>query len=86
MSQMKRYLLDQADDDDAPELLLKELISAVRSIAHGPTSGPTGLEALCIAVSGEGYGDNLAQAIRDAGSAVESGLRAIAEAIDRGTQ
>lgn len=81
MSQMKRYLLDRVDDDDAPDLL-KELISAVRAIAHGPTSGPTGLEALCIAVSGEGYGDNLAQAIRDGGSAVESGLRAIAEAID----
>jgi hypothetical protein len=61
-----------------------ELVSAVRAIAHGPVSGPTGLEAVCMALAGEGpIGHNsLAAAIREAGEAVERGLCAVAEALE----
>ena len=60
---------------------LTELTTAVRAIAHGSISGPTGLEAVTMAIAGEGHPghDNLAQAVRDAGDAIAAGLQAIAE-------
>ena len=49
---------------------LTDLIAAVRAIAHGPTSGPTGLELVAMALAGRG------------GSVAES-LDRIANAIER---
>jgi hypothetical protein len=62
---------------------LSELAAAVRAIAHGGTSGPTGLEMLTMAIVGDGAfaRDNLAQAIRDAGESIERGLLALADAL-----
>jgi hypothetical protein len=55
----------------------KELTDAVRSISHGDVNGPTGLEMLSMAVSGDGLKAPLSGAISD-------GLHAIAEAIREG--
>jgi hypothetical protein len=79
------------DDQECPgcatTALVESLVAAVRSIAHGPLSGPEaspgGLEALAMSLAGSGNyrDDNLAQAVRDAGEAIGSGLRAIPEAV-----
>jgi hypothetical protein len=58
------------------------LIAAIRSISHGGTSGPTGLEMLSMAISGERNAAPLGSAIQSAGSEVAEGLNAIAAAID----
>jgi hypothetical protein len=65
------------------EHLMESLTAAVRAIAHGPTSGPTGLEALAMSICGGGTfdTDNLSQAVRDAGAEIGNALRAVAEAI-----
>lgn len=67
------------DDDQAGDVLA----AAVRSIAYGTVSGPTGLEALAMALTGEGpFSDNnLSQAIASAGEAIGDGLYAIAAAL-----
>jgi hypothetical protein len=52
------------------------LISAIRAIAHGPTSGATGLELVAIALAGKGDGsvsaslDGIAGAIENLSHAV----------------
>jgi hypothetical protein len=52
------------------------LISAIRAIAHGPTTGATGLELVAIALAGKGDGsvsaslDAIAGAIEDLSHAV----------------
>lgn len=68
----------------ATEQTLDDLVSAVRSIAHGPVSGPTGLEALSMAIAGSGeFGSsNLSTAITSAASEIAEALHAIARAID----
>lgn len=56
------------------------LISAVRRIAYGGLEGPTGFEALCMAISGPGTAGHrdLCTSISDAGSAVAAGLSEVA--------
>lgn len=63
---------------------LDSLASAVRAIAHGPASGPGGLEALAMSIAGAGDFDsnNLATAVRDGSDSIASALRAIADAIE----
>lgn len=70
------------DDEDALAAL-QALASAVRSISHGGVTGPEGLEMLSMSISGQGIAghDSLCRAIRDAGWSIESGLRAVAEAL-----
>lgn len=56
-------------DEKEHERKREELIAAVRSIAHGSTSGPTGLEALAMAIVGQDLGDNsLVEAIGGVGN------------------
>lgn len=66
-----------------------QLISAVRAIAHGPTSGPTGLEMVAMSLSGEGSGtpigpalESLAEAVREHATSVTEAAQTIAAAIE----
>jgi hypothetical protein len=63
----------------------KELTDAIRSISHGGVNGPTGLEMLSMAVSGDGLKAPLSGAIsdglRDIAGAIREGLGDIAEAV-----
>lgn len=74
------------DDADKTELL-ESLITAVRSISHGPTSGPLGLEMLSMAIdrSDDGLASVMSNAIDSAATtiaaAIEHGLYEIAEAL-----
>lgn len=66
---------------------VRDLIAAIRSISHGPTSGPMGLEMLSMAINGSGgVGENsLAEAVSmglgEIASSTERGLNEIANAI-----
>jgi hypothetical protein len=53
------------------------IASAIRSISHGGTTGPEGLEMLSMSMSGEGSGTPV-------GPAIETGLGEIAEAVREG--
>jgi hypothetical protein len=53
------------------------IASAIRSISHGGTTGPEGLEMLSMSMSGEGTGTPV-------GPAIETGLGEIAEAVREG--
>lgn len=57
----------------------QHIASALRDISYGGTSGPTGLEAVTMALAGPGVSghDSVASAIRD----VADALREVAEAI-----
>ena len=57
---------------EVAETLTHEIANAITKIAHGPTTGPTGLEMLAISICGDGKRDG----------SVAGGLKAIAEAID----
>lgn len=58
---------------DAIEDAVKVIAPVIRSISHGDTAGPAGLEGLAMALAGAGDFDN---------NNVASGLRDIAEAIE----
>lgn len=62
----------------------KELISAIRSIAHGDVHGPAGIEGLAVAVAGMGLkkpvGEAISEGLRDIAEAIREGLGEIAEA------
>ncbi len=66
------------------------LVNAVRAIAHGPMSGPTGLELVAMALSGEKNSDvaigpalaTLAQAVETHAEAVTTAASTIASAIE----
>jgi hypothetical protein len=57
-----------------------EFISAVRLIAHGPTSGPSGLEGVGIALAGDHFGEPVGPALASLALAVEHHAEAITEA------
>jgi hypothetical protein len=66
-----------------------ELVSAVRAIAHGSLSGPTGLEMLAMSFAGEGLRtpigpalESLATAVREHAEAVTNAAETIVSAID----
>lgn len=66
-----------------------QFISAVRLIAQGPTSGPSGLEVVGIALAGEQFSApvgpalmSLAHAVEKHGEAVTEAAQTIAAAID----
>jgi hypothetical protein len=66
---------------------VKELITAIRRIAHGGQDGPTGLEMLAMAIGGEGPGwGGLPSAISGSGEAtaeaLQEGLSEVARAIE----
>lgn len=76
---------DTLGDPGVIAAALDNLAGAVRAIAHGDVSGPAGLEALTMALTGPGGEEgNLARAISDAGISVKEGLESIAEAIREG--
>lgn len=58
------------------------LVSAVRAIAHGGVSGPTGLEMLAMAIAGVGLHEPLSASIEGAGLAVAEALQSVATSID----
>ena len=60
-----------------------ELISAISSISHGGTSGPTGLEGLAMSIAGKGLEKNLGNSIEILADAIYNGLGEIASSIDR---
>lgn len=60
-----------------PNEAVTRIVRAIRSIAAGDDSGPSGLEALSIALAGAGLGAPL-------GTAVERGLGEVAEALRAG--
>ena len=53
------------------DIKIDEIVSAIRSISHGGTSGPEGLEMLAMAVSGEGLHSSLKEAVESIASSVE---------------
>ena len=56
--------------DESEEQLLGELVTAVRLIAHGPTSGATGLEMVAMALAGEGLVDPVGRGLADIANAI----------------
>jgi hypothetical protein len=71
--------------EDKQAEAIRALARAVQAVAHGEKSGPTGLEALAIAVGGEHYEGPLGPAIQaglaDVAGAIREGLADIAQAI-----
>jgi hypothetical protein len=66
---------------DCPTCAYRNLADATRLIAHGNNSGPTGLEAVAMALSGSGSGTNVADALMEIANAINR----LAEAVsDRG--
>lgn len=75
--------------------LLEELVSAIRSISHGPASGPMGLEALAMALDGEtmsGFGtsgglsgsiERSMEKVADSGSEIASAIEKLAYQLER---
>ncbi len=57
------------------------LADAVRLIAHGPASGATGLEALGMAIAGEGRGRPLGETIDRAADEIAAAVKELSEAI-----
>lgn len=58
----------------------REIAEAIHSIVHGPTSGPLGIEALTMAIGGQGEpgrDDSVASGLHD----IASAIRELAEAI-----
>jgi len=58
------------------------IAAAIRNIAHGGVNGPDGLEAVAMALSGHGFDDNIASAIRygfdEVASAIREGFETLA--------
>jgi hypothetical protein len=61
--------------------LFERLITAVRSIAYGDRAGPTGLEAVAMAISGEGPPGTAS--VGEGLLAIAESNQAIADAINR---
>ena len=57
------------------------LSEAVRAVAHGGTDQPTGLEALAMAIAGEGRRTPISEAVTNAGDEIASAVRELAEAV-----
>jgi hypothetical protein len=60
---------------------MSELIAAIRLIAEGTVSGPSGLEALGMAIAGEGRGEPLGSSISGGCWEVAESIRAVASAL-----
>jgi len=79
---------NEADSNGEPANVVDGLYRVARSlssISHGDSRGPTGLEALCMAIGGTGSpgrDDGLTGAIRDGLADVADALRDVAAAID----
>ena len=56
---------------------IEQLASAIRSISHGGSSGPEGLEMLSMAIAGEGIRGDLCSSL----DGIAASLSEIAEAI-----
>lgn len=69
--------------DDVRQLIEGLSYSLLR-ISHGTTSGPTGLEMLSMAISGEGIGVPPGPAIREGADGIANGLSEVAQAIESG--
>jgi len=57
---------------------IEKLIEALTRIAHGGTSGPTGLEALAMAIAGERLHKPLSEAMTD----IADSLQGISDNLD----
>lgn len=66
----------------------ESLVSAIRAIAHGPVTGPGGLEALAMTIADNPAGTSLAAAVSDGlseiATALREGLSEVADALAKG--
>ena len=58
---------------------IESIITALTKIAHGGTAGPTGFEALAMAIAGDGLNKPLSAGMTD----IADSLQSIADNIDR---
>lgn len=66
--------------------LTRELISAVRSISHGGSEGPLGLEMLSMALDGGSTGDVIPTAVGPALHRIADAIEDLASAVREHTQ
>ena len=60
------------------DVQLSQIAGAIRSVSHGDSSGPMGLEMLAMALAGKGRQDSVASAL----SEIASAIRELAQAVD----
>lgn len=65
--------------------ILNNASNHIRGVSYGSAEGPIGLEALAMAIAGEGTPgkESLVNTIEDASCAVEEGLKSVASSITR---